>query len=138
LGMGFLISSHFIYRRISYIMYRILMFRFKKLHFKGKYGEEFIHIAFDILDAILLPCPYFGRDIIKYRNLRASMNKLGYIQVEARIVHQYKYIRLPGHNILLTAFHIGENSAQVQQDGNEAHICQFLIMLHQGSAYRRH
>ena len=114
------------------------MLALKEFHLKRKNREQLVYIPFDVLDAILLPCPYFGRDIIKYRNLRASMNKLGYIQVEARIVHQYKYIRLPGHNILLTAFHIGENSAQVQQDGNEAHICQFLIMLHQGSAYRRH
>ena len=130
MGMGFLISSHFIYRRISYIMYRILMFRFKKLHFKGKYGEEFIHIAFDILDAILLPCPYLRRNIVENRNLSPGMYKLSYVKIETGIVYQNHDIRIPANNILLATFHIRKDRTQMKQHGDKSHICQFFIMLH--------
>ena len=49
------------------------------------------------------------------------MDKLGYIQIKARIVHQNQHIRLPRNNILLAALHIGKDGAQMQQYGNEPH-----------------
>ena len=110
----------------------------KELHLERKNGEQFIHIPLDILDAVLLPSPYFGRDIIIHGDLRMGMNKLGDIQVESRVIHQNKYIRLPGRNIFFAPLHIGKNSTQMQQDGNETHIRQFLIMIHRRSAHSRH
>ena len=110
----------------------------EELHLERKNGEEFVHIPFDIPDTVLFPGPYLGRNIIEHRYLRTGMDKLGDIQVEPRIIHQNKNIRLPGCNVFLATLHIGKDGTQVQQDGNEAHIRQFLIMLHQRSAHSRH
>ena len=62
----------------------------------------------------------------------------GYREVEARIVNEYHYIRIPGCDIFFTKRHILKDGGQVQQHRNEPHIGQFAIMLHQLSALRSH
>ena len=66
------------------------------------------------------------------------MDKLGYIQIKARIVHQNQHIRLPRNNVLLAALHIGKDGAQMQQYGNEPHIRQLFVMLHHHTAHCSH
>ena len=61
------------------------------------------------------------------------LDKFRYFQVESRIIHQNHHIRLPFQDIRLTEIHILEDSTQMQQDRNKAHICQFLVMLDQRS-----
>ena len=134
----FLIRSNFIYRRIAYIMNRVLMFSFKKFHFERKDREKLVHITLYILDTVLFPCPYLRRNIIVNRNLRLGMHEFGNIEVESRIVYQDYYIRIPGNDILLATFHVCKNGAQMKQHRNKTHISQFLIMLNHCSADSRH
>ena len=74
----------------------------------------------------------------KDRNPCVGMDKLGYIQIKARIVHQNQHIRLPRNNVLLAALHIGKDGAQMQQYGNEPHIRQLFVMLHHHTAHCSH
>ena len=136
--MSCLIGCHLIHRRVSYIVNGVLMLSFEELYFKRKNGEKFVYISFYILDAILFPGPYLRRNIIINRDLCLCMDKLGYIQIESRIVHQNNNIRLPGNNVFFTTLHICKDSAQMEQHGNKTHVCQFFIMFHHRSSDGSH
>ena len=62
------------------------------------------------------------------------MDVFRYFQVETRIVDENNHIGIPLGNVLLAHLHISQDSAQVQQHGNETHVCQFAIVLHHRAA----
>ena len=93
-------------------------------------GEELVHVALDVLDAILLPRPYLGGDVVVDGDARAGMDVFRDAEVEAGVVHQNQGVGLPLHNVALAEGHVGKDGAQVEQDGNEAHVGQVAIMLH--------
>ena len=111
---------------------------FEEFNFKRKDREQLVYIAFDVLDAIFLPRPNLRRNIIIHRNVRMLLNKLGNLQVKARIIDQNNHIRLPLNNILLAFVHILKDGTQMQQDRNEPHIGQFLIMFDTSTSHRTH
>ena len=45
---------------------------------------------------------------------------------------------MPGRDVVLALLHGGKDGTQVEQNGNEAHIGQILVMLHPRAADRRH
>lgn len=63
--------------------------------------KQLIDIAFNILDAVLLPRPDLRRNIIVDRYLRVPLDVFGYLQVKPRIIDQNQDIRLPRFDILL-------------------------------------
>ena len=73
----------------------IMVLTLKEIHLEGQNAEEFIHVPTDILDAMLLPCPYFRRYVIVNGDVGIIVYEAGNLQVEARIVHQYHHIRVP-------------------------------------------
>ena len=115
-----------------------MVFLLKERLLKRKNGEKFVHIAPDILDAILLPCPNLRRNIIIDRNTRLGMNKLGYRQVKAGIINEYDHIRMPFHDILLAERHVTENGWKMQQYRHKAHIGKILVVSHHCPAFSSH
>ena len=89
------------------------MFLLIECHFEGQYGKQFAHISLDTFYAILFPCPNFRRYIIVHRDGSAGVKKLGYAEIEARIVYQDHNIGLPAGNIVFAHRHVSENRAQV-------------------------
>ena len=63
---------------------------------------------------------------------------LRYLEVEARIVDEDDHVRLPLTDVLLAHLHIAENGGQVHQYGDESHIGQFAVVLHQRSSHGSH
>ena len=106
------------------------MLPLEEVHFEREDGKQLVHIALDILDAILLPRPYLGRNIIVDRYIRMRVYVLGYLEVETRIIHQNHRIGMPGRDVVLAQPHRSEDGAQVEQDRHKAHIGQLLVMLH--------
>ena len=66
------------------------------------------------------------------------LQKLGDIEVKARIIHQYNHIRRPLHNVFFAKSHIAENGAQMKQHRDKTHVCQFFKMFYARSANGRH
>ena len=64
------------------------------------------------------------------------MDVPGDAEVEARVVHQYQGVRLPLHDVALAEGHIGKDSAQVEQYGDEAHVGQVAVVLHRRTTAR--
>ena len=124
-----------------------MMFLFEERYLERQDGEQLIHIAFDVLDAVFLPSPDLWRDIIEefshlggiVRWLISHFSEIfGNLKIEAGIVNKDHGIGLPLHDILLAQCHISENGAQMEQYWNEAHIGQFLIMFHTGASHGGH
>ena len=65
---------HLVRCRIAYIMDGIVVLPFEELHLERQYREQLVHVALDVLDAILLPRPNLRRDIVVHfrRWLRAE------------------------------------------------------------------
>ena len=61
-----------------------------------------------------------------------------YIEVEARIVHEYKHVRLPLKDILLAHLHILQYGTQVQQHRYKTHIGQVAVVHHTRATDCRH
>ena len=89
------------------------MFHFEERHFEGKYGEEMVYIALYVFYAILFPCPYLWRDIVKDRNACLLFKEFCYLEVEAGVVNQNHHIGSPFHNVPLTHLHVFQYSGQV-------------------------
>ena len=99
-----------------------MMFLLEELYFKRQDREQFVDIALDSLDAMLLPCPNLRRYIVVDRNLCIGFYIFCYIQIKAGIVDEYHTIRLPSQDILLTHLHIPKYRRQMHQDRNNTHI----------------
>ena len=114
------------------------MLPLKEIHFKRKDGKKLVHIAFDILDTILLPCPYLGRYIVIYRYGTMRMHEFRHRQVETGIIHQNQHIGVPFQHVPFACLHIMQYRTQMEQHGNKPHIGQFFIMPNQSPALRLH
>ena len=57
---------------VSHIVNRVMVLALKEVLLKGKDGEEFVNVAPDVLDAVLLPCPYLRRDVVVYFGMRGE------------------------------------------------------------------
>ena len=110
----------------------------KEFLFEREDGKKLVHIALDVLNAVLFPSPYFRRDIIINRNPGFGTNKLGDIEIETRIIDQNHDIGLPSYNVLLALFHVCKDSRQMKQHGNESHVCHFFIMLYHRTTFGCH
>ena len=66
------------------------------------------------------------------------MDILGYVEIESRIVDEYKCVGLPLHNVALALCHIAEDGGQMHKYGHKAHICQLTIVTHTYSSDIRH
>lgn len=64
-------------------MYRIAVFPFKELDFKGEDGEEFVDVALYVFYAIFFPCPNLRRDIIVDGDVRMALDITGYVEIES-------------------------------------------------------
>ena len=67
-----------------------------------------------------------------------AVNVFRYLQIETRIVDENNHIGIPLGNVLLAHLHISQDSAQVQQHGNETHVSQFAVVLHHRAAHCGH
>ena len=70
--------------------------------------------------------------------LRMRMDILGYVEIESRIVDEYKCVGLPLHNVALALCHIAEDGGQMHKYGHKAHVCQLTIVTHTYSSDIRH
>lgn len=66
------------------------------------------------------------------------MYVLGYIEVKAWVIHKNDHVRLPLCDVLLAHLHVLENGGQMHQDGNDAHVGQFLVVFDTCSSYSSH
>ena len=105
---------------------------------EGQYAEHLRHIALYVLDAILLPSPYFRRNIIINRQSQLCPHILGNAEVEARIVDKNHRVGAPPGYVTLARAHVGKYGRQVQQHRNKPHVSQFAVVAHPGAAYSRH
>ena len=146
-GVGLFISPfsflpsiflYFIFRGIAHIVDGIMVFLLEEGHLERQDREEFIHITTDLFDAVLLPCPYFRRDIVINRTKSLRFHIFGDAEVEARVIHKDYNIRAPSGDVFLTLAHISQNGAQMEQHGDEAHIGQFAVVLYQGGTLGCH
>ena len=112
------------------------MLAFKEIDLERQDGEKLVHVALDVLDAVLLPRPYLGSDVVVDRDTRAGMDVLGDAEVEAGVIHQYQSIGPPLHDVSLAEVHVGKDGAQVEQDGDEAHVGQVAVVLHRRTTAR--
>ena len=83
-----------------------MMLTLKEVHLERKDGKKLIHISFDILDTILLPCPYLGRDIVIYRYGTMRMHEFRHRQIETGIIHQNQHIGVPRQNVPFACLHV--------------------------------
>ena len=109
-----------------------------KINLKRQDREQLIHIATDILDTVLFPCPYLGRDIVMNRYSQFGMNMFSYLQIETRIINKYDHIRIPLFYVAFTERHIFKNGSKMQKYGYKSHISHITIMLYTESPFRRH
>ena len=129
---------HLLRSRITYIMYRIVMFFLIERHLERQDREHLGNVSPNATDSPFLPSPYLRRNIIISRDIRLLFQELSNIEIKAGIIHQDNYIRFPFHDIILTHLHVGKDGSQMQQNGNEAHISQFFIMLHTSTSLGSH
>lgn len=82
---GAKLDAEFRYMTESFGSGRIwVMLLLEEGHLKRQYREQLVDIAFDVLDAPLLPRPYLGRDVIVDGYLRMRMDILGYVEIESQ------------------------------------------------------
>jgi hypothetical protein len=107
-----------------------MMLPLEEVDLERKDGEELVYVALDTLDAILLPCPYLGGDIVIDGTDGVGFHKLGDVEVEARIVYEDYCVGLPRQDILLTESHIPQDGGQMQEHRDKPHIGEVTIMTH--------
>ena len=98
---------------------------------EGQDGVEGIDVAADGLDAAFFPRPNLRGYIIMYGADAAALYVAGYLEVEAGVVDEDEHVGAPRLNLLLTALHAAQDGAQVQQDGDEAHVGQVAVVAQQ-------
>ena len=115
----------------------VVVLLLKEIDLEGQNGEELVHVAAYLLDAILLPRPYLGGYVVAHRGgctaslLSLLVQVLGNAEVEARVVNEYDHVGLPLADVALAHRHIPQDGPQVQQHRHEAHVGQFAVVLHQ-------
>ena len=111
---------------------------FEECYFERQNGEEFIDIAFDSLNTMLLPCPYLRRYIVIDGYLCLGFYVFSNIQVKTWIINENHAVWLPRQDILLTHLHITKYRWQMHQDRNNAHIGQIAVVLDKRSSNSLH
>ena len=114
------------------------MFFLKEVHLKGENGEKAVNRGADVLDAVFLPRPNLGRDVIIDGADGLRLNEFRNLEVEARIVHQNDAVRAPRGNLLLAARHAFEDGAQVEQNGDKTHVGEVLVVAQKRAANPLH
>ena len=66
------------------------------------------------------------------------MDKLRYVQVEPRVIHEDECVGLPSHDVLLATLYALQDGACMKQHGNETHVSQVAVVLHKGAPLCRH
>ena len=105
-----------------------MVFLLEKRHLERKNGKQFVDVALDVLDTMLLPRPYLWRDVIIDRNICLRFYIFCNLQIETRIIDQDHTVRLPIQDIPLAHAHITEYHRQMEKYGDKSHISQFSIM----------
>ena len=57
-------GTHLVERRVAHVVDGVVVLPLEELHLEGQYGIEEVDIPPDGLDAVLLPRPYLGRDVV--------------------------------------------------------------------------
>ena len=107
-------------------------------HLEGQDAQKAVDVALDVLYAVLLPCPYLGRDVVEDRDVCVLLDVACYLQVEAGIVDEDERVGLPGEDVLATTLHAPHDGGQVHEYGQEAHVGKVAVVLHQLSPLSRH
>ena len=131
-------TVHLLLRRIAHVVNRVMVLALEEAHLEGQNREELIHIAANVLDAILLPGPYLRRNIVVDRTQPLLLHILGDVEIEARIVNEYHHVGAPLGDVLLAFAHVAQNGGQMQQHGHEAHVGQLAVVLHASAPLGRH
>lgn len=121
------------------------MLLLEEIDLEGQDAEHLLHIAFEVPDAVFLPCPYLRCDIVvcAWRMgvgmLRAVvLQELADAEIEAGIVNGDDDVRIPLQDVALAQRHVTHDGRQVHQYGDEAHICQLLIVADTRTPYGGH
>ena len=110
----------------------------KKVNLEGEYGEEAVNRRADVLDAVLLPRPNLGRNIIVDGADVLFLYKLGNLEIKPWVIYQNDTVRAPRGNLLLAARHAFENGAQVEQNGGKTHVGEVLVVAQKRAANPLH
>ena len=116
----------------------VMMFLLKEVDLERQDGEEFVDIATDVLDAILLPSPDLWSNIVIDGDVCMRFYIFRDIEVEAWIVNENDTVRMPVLDIALAHPHVPENCRKMEQHRNKAHVGEIAVMLHQGTTHRCH
>lgn len=119
-------------------MNRVVVLLLEERHLERQYREQLVDVVLYLLDAILLPRPYLRRDIVVDRYLGMLVYELRNLEVEARIVDKNHGVGPPLHDVALAERHVAQNSAQVEQYGDDAHVRQFAVVAHACASDSRH
>ena len=102
---------------------------FVKIFFKGQDDEHPVYVFLYAFHATLFPCPYLrGNVVIRAVSVFAAPGC--YVEVEARIVHEYDSVRCKSCDIAFTELHVTQDSAQVCQHFGETHKGQFAVVFY--------
>ena len=104
---------------------------------KRQDDHHLVHIFLDLLDAVFLPSPDLGRDVIA--NLDTIfLGELGNAEVESGIVHQHQHIRFIKENVGFADADVAQDGIEIQEDLPETHKGQVAIVFHQVAAGSLH
>ena len=109
-----------------------------KLSLKRENGKHFIHIPFNIFNAVLFPCPDFRRNIIINRSFKIFFYKFCNSQIKPRIINQYNHIRLKINYGFFAVIYISENHWSIFQYSPKTHKSHVTIVFHQFSSFCQH
>ena len=114
------------------------MLPLEEVHLERQDGKQLVHVALDVLDAVLFPSPDLGRDIIIHRDAAVRMHVFRYRQVESRVVHQDEHVGVPLDHVALAGLHVAQYRPGMQEHGNEPHVGQVFIVAHHRPALFLH
>ena len=128
---------HLVCRRVAHVVHRVVVLLVER-DLEGQDAEHGIHIALDVLDAPLLPCPYLRRDVVIDGDVAVLLQEACYLQVEAGIVHQDDHIRLPSEDVFLTLPHASQDSPKVHEHREDSHIGKVAVVTDEFGTFSRH
>ena len=62
--MGLLKGLYLFFRGVAHIVDGVVVLVLVETDLEGQDGVEMVYVALDVLDAMFLPCPYLGGDVI--------------------------------------------------------------------------
>ena len=92
--------------------------------------EEFIYVCLEFLDAAFSGCPDFWGDVVE--DLESGfVGEFGYLEVEAGVVNEDDYVRIPSEDVFFAEGDVLQKSAGLHQNLYKTHYRTFFIMTHQ-------